>query len=524
MEAAQKFATKGLHSVSVETAHSLAFKHIVPKNNYKVRSQGYKTSEIADLLRLRAQGEKHAEYILANHINRFIAYYCNSNKLLPSEVNYLESLSDSKAKSFVAGAYKYIEKKAVLLLEKMEQGKIEITHDFYLKKFQLSQPQLQYDYILFDEGQDASPAMLDVFLKQKATKVIVGDTHQQIYSWRFAVNSLEKTHFDLYHLSTSFRFGDGLAKLAAETLQFKKYTGTQERVKLSGEGHSSVIHTKAVLGRSNLYLLLRAIEMVTDEKPVRQLYFEGNFNSYTYADEGTSLYDVLNLAKGRHHLVRDKLIRSMRYLNELEEYVKKTEDMQLGMMIEIAKAYGDEIPGIIKMIKQRHVPNEEKHKAEVIFSTVHRCKGMEYDEVHLVNDFITEEKLKKFMQGKNENLTPAKANEEINLLYVAITRAKVRLYIPENLMPKDFPAFAGVHVVKNTVEEREPMALIPKKEKTYTVASKRKQYKYAYASWNEEADHELRLLIKEGCNPHEIAQHFGRTEGAISSRVKKLGL
>lgn len=74
----------------------------------------------------------------------------------------------------------------------MEQGEIEITHDFYLKKFQLEAPMLQYDFILFDEGQDASAAMLDVFLKQKATKVIVGDTNQQIYGWRFAVNSLEK--------------------------------------------------------------------------------------------------------------------------------------------------------------------------------------------------------------------------------------------------------------------------------------------------------------------------------------------
>ena len=63
----------------------------------------------------------------------------------------------------------------------MERAEIPITHEFYLKKFQLQNPQLSYDYILFDEGQDASPVMLDVFLKQKATKVIVGDGHQQIY-------------------------------------------------------------------------------------------------------------------------------------------------------------------------------------------------------------------------------------------------------------------------------------------------------------------------------------------------------
>ena len=30
--------------------------------------------------------------------------------------------------------------------------------------------------------------------------VIVGDTHQQIYSWRYAINSLEKTSFKNFNL------------------------------------------------------------------------------------------------------------------------------------------------------------------------------------------------------------------------------------------------------------------------------------------------------------------------------------
>ena len=56
-------------------------------------------------------------------------------------------VSDKKAKSFVSIHYNFIERKTRLLLSKMENGEIEITHDFYLKKFQLSNPQLPYDYI-----------------------------------------------------------------------------------------------------------------------------------------------------------------------------------------------------------------------------------------------------------------------------------------------------------------------------------------------------------------------------------------
>jgi hypothetical protein len=35
----------------------------------------------------------------------------------------------------------------------------------------------------------------------------------------------------------------------------------------------------------------------------------------------------------------------------------------------------------------------------MIFSTVHRCKGMEYDEVELVNDFISEQRLEKLRRA-----------------------------------------------------------------------------------------------------------------------------
>ena len=56
---------------------------------------------------------------------------------------------------------------------------------------------------------------------------------------------------------------------------------------------------------------------------------------------------------------------------------------------------------------------DEKEKAEMIFSTVHRCKGMEYDTIQLVGDFITEEKLEKLKLDKKGLETSAtKINEQ----------------------------------------------------------------------------------------------------------------
>jgi F-box protein, helicase, 18 len=539
LEAVKKFAESGLSNVKVETAHSLAFKHVVYNNDYKVRAQGYKTHEIAELLGLRVSGEKHAEYIAANHISRFIAYFCNSDKLKVQDLNYLEVVSDSKAKEFVSKFYDYIENQTRLLLSKMDKGEIEVTHDFYLKKFQLSNPKLPFDYILFDEGQDASPAMLDVFLKQKAVRVIVGDTHQQIYGWRFAVNSLEKVDFKIYHLTTSFRFSQDIANLAAEVLKWKNHLSEPQTVPITGMGATREYKVKAILARTNLGLLLKAIEYVTEKDKIKHIYFEGNINSYTYADDGASLYDVLNLYNGKHHMIKDKLIKEMKTLYELEDYIEKTGDVQLGMMVEIVKEYGNDIPVIIKKLKNIHVGDDEKDKAQMIFSTVHRSKGMEYDAIQLVNDFITEEKLEKIKNEGKEEISLSKIIEEINLLYVAITRTKNSIHIPQALLPKDLPRCPQVHIIKDeSAEEKKSKETLkfekipvpkPKRKdteayKAYLLEEIRKKKQNAYKPWTSALDDELTIMYCEGVNVKDLAKHFGRTRGAIRARIEKLEL
>ena len=545
-EAIRRFRERGLHNVTVETAHSLAYRYIVKGTGYAVKGPGYKTHEIVELLGLTGNGEKHAEYIIANHINKFITWFCNSDRLKVQDLNYNDTINDNKAKAFVRTFYKYIEDGTRWLLAKMDNKEIEITHDFYLKKFQLSNPVLPYDYILFDEGQDASAAMLDVFLKQKATKVIVGDTHQQIYAWRHAVNSMDKTDFITLRLSSSFRFAQPVANLAMEVLKWKNHLYECTPVRITGQGTVFREQSKATLARTNLGLLLKAIGYVTENKKTKHIYFEGNISSYTYADDGTSLYDVLNLYNHNRHRIRDKLIQSMKDFDELEEYIDKTEDLQLGMMAEIVKEYGNEIPRIIKLLKELHTGDDDREKAEMIFSTVHRAKGMEYDVVHLVNDFISETKLEKLIEkhkaDKEYPLNISKLNEEINLLYVAITRTKNKLYIPGTLMPKEFPASPHIQVVKVETEEDDMDDYLPEYEaflinqsrgskkiinktepgKAYSFEQKRELYKDAYRPWTPDLDKELEELFTGGTSVNQMAEHFKRTKGAIQSRLKKL--
>lgn len=454
LESARKFARSGLNNVRAETAHSLAYRYVIKGLGYAVAPYGYSIPDVAAILGLKAGPERHREFVMANHVSRFAAFYCNSEHTRLDDLDYTTILTDPTARQFAQQHYSEIEGHTRDWLVRMDERRISCTHDYYLKKFHLLSVELPYDYILFDEGQDASPAMLAVFVRQhQATRVIVGDTHQQIYGWRFAVNSLEKTDFKPFILSRSFRFGPTIADLACRVLDWKKHLGTFAPFPIKGcAPPASGGQEKAILARSNFGLLLNAIEYTTRHSDCEKIYFEGGIQSYTFAEDGSSLYDVLNLICGRYHRVRNPLLAGMRSVAELEEYIEQTDDVGLAMMVEIIKEYGSDIAAILQRIKERHVESDKRDEAQMVFSTVHRCKGMEYDAIHLVDDFLTEQRLlrqldKRQDKDKRKAASREQLNEEINLVYVALTRARQRVYLPVSLLPPDLPRDESIQVM-----------------------------------------------------------------------------
>lgn len=524
--AREKFSQLGLKNVRVETAHSLAFSDVVRGSNYKIES-GYKTSQIKDILGLNPNShDRSAGFVMANHIKKFAAYYCNSSASKVQELDYRMIVTDPVAKAFVNSFYDEIEYGTRLLLAKMLRGEISITHDFYLKLFQLRNPRLNYDCILFDEGQDASPAMLDVFLRQNSTKIIVGDTNQQIYGWRYAINSLQKVEgFRNMTLTTSFRLDEEIAELAMNILKWKEHFTPFENNHIRGLGRRDVMETRAVIARTNLKLLAKAIGLATSVKPVGKIYFEGNLNSYTYASEGASLYDVLNLSNGSFHLIRDDMIRNMKSIDELKEYADKSEETELMMMIEMVNEYGRDLPRLMKLLKEKHVADNDRSNADVIFSTVHRCKGMEYDEVTLEKDFVNEESILKLLKREGaDNIDADSLSEEINLLYVAVTRTRTRLKLPEELTNQFMKGLifnSRKHILVSPGQVRPALD-------RYTVnldrSISRKEFHFEMENWTEEMDSELERRVARQMPIHFIAKYFCTTRKAVRIRINQLGL
>lgn len=61
-------------------------------------------------------------------------------------------------------------------------------------------------------------------------------------------------------------------------------------------------------------------------------------------------------------------------------------------------------------------------------------------------------------------------------------------------------------------------------QKAYSVEQIRKSHQQAYMPWTTEDDEKLKQLSREGKSVGELAKIFGRKEGAITSRIRKLEL
>jgi ATP-dependent exoDNAse (exonuclease V) beta subunit len=204
--------------------------------------------------------------------------------------------------------------------------------------------------------------------------------------------------------------------------------------------------------------------------------------------------------------------------------------MQLGMLVEIVKEYENEIFDILKLLKEKHVSFEQKNTAKMIFTTVHRCKGLEYDEVYLAEDFITKDKLEKQVENGIEPLKLIKLNEEVNLLYVAITRAKTKLYIPYSIVPPNFALKGNVIGIKQKTteadKEKSQSKVKSNKGKAYnnTFNGDVVRFEKSYQPWSDELDDELTILYCKNMEIEKIANKMGRSKGSIWARIKSLQL
>lgn len=283
------------------------------------------------------------------------------------------------------------------------------THDTYLKLYQLSNPKLRYDCIIGDEFQDVNPVVADIILKQTCQKVLIGDPNQSIYGWRGAKNFL-KENFDYttLYLSKSFRYGQVIADLAMMVINYKReLQGFEKKDSKVGFVDTSGKYTK--IFRTNACLLIEAAQLITEGV---QVSFDINCKDFI-----NKIYNVIYLRNGEKSRVKHKDII---LFDNYDEFVEEAEyDPELKRVKNIIES--NDSSSIIDALKSYRKPRNP----DVIFTTGHKSKGLQWDNVILADDFPTPVDEK----GEYKELSQG----EVNLLYVCLTRAQELLQINRSI-------------------------------------------------------------------------------------------
>ncbi|MER5130250.1 UvrD-helicase domain-containing protein [Serratia marcescens] len=404
-EAEQKFP----FNVECKTSHQLAWPNF--GRHYQQRLTG--NPRIIDVV--RQLNTRHWP-LARTSIMTFNAFLCSGDSELGPQ-----HLPDEDARSGLS-ADKILAAAQLLWRESARQdGTFPVTHDVYLKLYQLSQPDLsrRWQTLLFDEGQDANPVTQSLVLTQCCDVVLVGDRHQQIYRFRGAENALDAPQLanaDQLYLTHSFRFGPAVARVANRLLTRQGAT-----VPVVVEGRNDRVVTclpddvkeqpLAVLSRTVAGVIGAALDASLADKKV---YWVGGIAGYK-TEELEDLYWFS--ADMPERMQSPQLTRDYRNFEEFETVARATKDAEMNQGLRLLDLYFP-LPQKLQVMREHAVTDESL--AQVMVSTAHRSKGLEWPIVVLDEDFA---------DITDPLMTERERTDATNLLYVAVTRARETLVL-----------------------------------------------------------------------------------------------
>jgi len=466
--------------VKIYTLHSVGLQII--KHNLGQKSSDLDTRMIYGQIRDAIKtvfGKKLKPEVYEYLSEQFLDFYSKFrlNFFKPSETDKLERLVRDYAlfsdpdfeKSFehdlIYKCLAEIDKAHISAFEK--DGKYDFTDMLYLPLLYLETKEwklpgwLYFDVIATDETQDFSraQALLTTYLKKKDGRIIiVGDVHQAIYLFAGATsNSIDYmkrlfapcVEFDLpinyrcpsSHLSLINRlFNIGiLPRPKANEGEIRKIS-KEDAIKLA-------MPNDMVIGRKNKWLIPFILECVKLGKHVYlkdkefvdrivRAIEKQNFASLQalrdFVEEGVAEY------KGRTNLILNGLVTPKgTFVAKVEENYTLgreptkqqisrairpvVEKLELYETIQILLNYyqGDTVTDFIAFI--RTTINTENPTNCIYVSSIHGCKGLESDNVFVLNENEPQYQL---ARESKEQL-----KQEGNLSYIAGTRAMKKLYL-----------------------------------------------------------------------------------------------
>ena len=400
----------GIDNTDICTMHSLALNKVDPE----------KKMNIGKLTLTSIENRLMVDNKDAHIIKKILETFFSSSSKKISECHAV-NLNLSNESNYI--------QKSLELWNDIVTLQFKVPHDAYLKIYQLQKHRLNYDIIMLDEAQDATECMLSILkLQEQTVRYLVGDIHQQIYGFRNVANPFqnhETKQIKKFTLSQSFRYGYQISHLSNIILnEFKNET---KKIYSCNLNTNILTNTEQLEGKTKRYTLISRSNI----KLLKEAFELDNYTTccllgkeYNFIKEIQYVQAFHNIDQGvQHH--NEKLQFST--INEAKIHFQSLNNYKWVTRINLWIEYGtNELIQKYQNLQIKIVPLQD---ADVILSTVHQSKGLEYDNVKLSDDFIPLiTSLNTIYIYKSRS-----AIEGYNLLYVAITRAKKNLIINKEL-------------------------------------------------------------------------------------------
>ena len=407
--------------VQARTMHSFAWRAIVARNERFRRkleqSRGrLSPSDIQRHAGLRANDGTEVsmvdrcDYVMRT-LNAFLQSADESigeNHVPPDALAWIDLGNDQWPKDARQRYAQFLVRRSSVLYRAMVDADSEcpITHDLYLKLYQLSRPILPAPVVMLDEAQDTNPVVLDIVARQQAQKVIVGDTYQSIYEWRGASGSMENLPGQERFLTHSFRFGPRIAEQANRVL---RQLGARKPIVGAGSEPSNPELPDnqsgyTVLTRTNAGMIEEAQKLASGGV---RMNIVGDFDA-----AARKMYSAFALYQMRPFDATDPEIARFGDWDTMVDYSRTGIGQEINRIVQFIHQFQCHTPEQIEVIRRHIDPT-----ANIAISTIHKAKGLEWPAVIIANDFELDRAL-------NLDETAIDDSQEFNLAYVAMTRAK----------------------------------------------------------------------------------------------------
>ena len=324
---------------------------------------------------------------------------------------------------------------ALQLLENMQNGKIDCTHDFYLKLFHimLAEKQIEYDefdFIALDEAGDLNPVTLEIFnLLPAKKKIMVGDSYQNIYGFNHTINCFSEMRGKGHQMfmTQSFRVSDKIAKKIERFCQ--KYINPNMKFK-GIKLEDDTIKTKAFIARANATLIDRMMRLNTLgiqyglTRTAKQI-FELPLAVISFKHKGfISVPGYKFLQSDIDEFYESPDLQSE--YKSLFAYLLQMypDDVQLQSAINLVLAHGPK--EIVACYEEAR--KHEKQTQNYMLGTSHSTKGLEFDSVEIADDLNSKvEDIQESVAMRDDPELTEAERAIMNLYYVACSRSRKEL-------------------------------------------------------------------------------------------------